>query len=115
MKKVFIITALVFITLSGIAQNKSIKTTTLTVKGNCEECKSRIENAADIKGVKIATWDQKKQILTVTYKEDKVSIADIEKAIAASGHDVANVKSSESAYKKLPECCKYRDNACEKK
>jgi copper chaperone CopZ len=101
--------------LSVAAQDGAVKTVTLAVKGNCEECKKRIENAADIKGVKVSSWDENKQALTVTYRSDKVTLEDIEKAIAASGHDVGNFKGNDANYKKLPECCKYRDKACEKK
>ncbi len=104
-----------FISLSGFAQDTTVKTSTISVKGNCEECKKRIENAADIKGVKFSSWNEDKQVITVTYKSDKVTLEQIEKAIAASGHDVANLKGNEANYKKLPECCKYRDKACEKK
>ena len=104
-----------FISMSAMAQDTTIKTATISVKGNCVECKKRIENAADIKGVKFSSWDEDKQTITVTYKSDKVSLEQIEKAIAASGHDVAHQKGNDASYKKLPECCKYRDKACEKK
>ncbi len=103
-----------FIALSSTAQDKGVvKTTTIAVKGNCEECKKRIENAADIKGVKLAVWDEDAQAVTVTYKTDKVTLEQIEKAIAASGHDVGTVKSNDANYNKLPDCCKYRDKKCE--
>jgi len=104
-----------FISLSAFGQDNAVKTVTITVKGNCEECKKRIENAADIKGVKYSSWDEDKQVITVTYNSAKVTLEQIEKAIAASGHDVANLKGDEASYKKLPDCCKYRDKACEKK
>ncbi|MES2681240.1 MAG: heavy-metal-associated domain-containing protein [Bacteroidota bacterium] len=95
------------------AQDSGIKTATFVVKGNCEECKKRIENAADIKGVKLAQWDEEKQAISVTYNSAKVSLDQIEKAVAASGHDTKNAKSNPAAYNKLPECCKYRDKKCE--
>ncbi len=101
-----------FIALTTNAQDKSVITATIAVKGNCEECKARIENAADIKGVKLAVWDQAAQTVTVTYKSDKVTLEQIEKAIASSGHDVADLKGDDAKYKKLPECCKYRDKKC---
>ena len=101
------------IILSINAQDKSVKTATLNVKGNCDECKNRIENAADIKGVKLAVWDEKTQVITVTYKSDKVTLDQIEKAIIASGHDVGTAKSDDTNYNKLPSCCKYRDKKCE--
>jgi mercuric ion binding protein len=96
-------------------KDKAVKTVTIAVKGNCEECKKRIENAADIKGVKFSSWDEDAQAITVTYRPDKVSQEQIEKAIAGSGHDVAGVKANTGIYNKLPDCCKYRDKACEKK
>lgn len=101
------------VTLTTNAQDKSVTTATIAVKGNCEECKARIENAADIKGVKLAVWDEVTQAVTVTYKTDKVTLEQIEKAIAASGHDVGAIKGNDVKYKKLPECCKYRDKKCE--
>jgi periplasmic mercuric ion binding protein len=102
-----------FIAINSNAQDNTVKTTTISVKGNCDECKARIENAADIKGVKLAVWDETTQALTVTYKADKVTIEEIEKAIAASGHDAGTLKGSNAGYKKLPSCCKYRDKKCE--
>lgn len=93
----------------------AVKMATFTVKGNCEQCKKRIENAADIKGVKLATWDEKKQLLQVTYKPDKVTLEQIQKAVASSGHDIGDMKGDKSKYDKLPECCKYRDGKCEEK
>lgn len=100
--------------LSAFAQDNLTKTITLPVKGNCEECKKRIENAADIKGVKLAVWDEDKQAVTVTYKSDKVTPEQIERAIAESGHDVGKTKAAALGYNKLPACCKYRDKKCEK-
>lgn len=115
MRTILLLVISLIISNTAFAQDKTIKTATITVKGNCEECKKRIENAADIKGVKVASWDEDKQAITVTYKSDKVTLEQIEKAIAASGHDVANLKGNDANYKKLPECCKYRDKKCEKK
>ena len=98
-----------------IMAQTTIKTTTFSVKGNCDECKERIENAADIKGVKNAVWNEDKQALTVTYNADKVTVEQIEKAIAKSGHSTQNQKVDTVAYKALPECCKYESADCKKK
>ena len=92
---------------------QGVKTETISVKGNCEDCKVRIENAADIKGVKICKWDPDTKLASVTYDTSKVSLQKIEEAIAASGYDAGAVKGNEKAYKKLPGCCKYRDGKCE--
>lgn len=94
------------------AQQPTVKTTTFIVKGNCEECKAVIENAADIKGVKVLQWNDKTKIATVTYSPDKVSLTDIQKAIAAKGYDAGDFHGNDKAYSKLPKCCRYRDGKC---
>jgi copper chaperone CopZ len=112
----FILLSITFVcfSLPAKTQNVSIKTATFVVKGNCEECKKRIENAADITGVKFAEWNEDKQLMSVTYRADKVTLQQIEQAVAAKGHDTQGVKSDDKAYKSLPECCQYRDKNCEK-
>lgn len=112
MKTILIFLSL-FISTTYNAQTKGVITNTISVNGNCEECKARIENAADIKGVKLATWSEKTKVLTVTYNSDKVTLAQIENAIAAAGHDAGEVKGAEASYKKLPSCCKYRTTKCD--
>jgi copper chaperone CopZ len=112
MKKI-ILFILLFITIASLAQNKGVITTTISVKGNCEECKTRIENAADIKGVKLALWSEKTNVLTVTYNSDKVNLEQIKKAIANSGHDTDSIKANQTAYNNLPSCCKYHDKKCD--
>jgi periplasmic mercuric ion binding protein len=97
---------------SAQEKTKKISTVTFTVKGNCEQCKDRIENAADLKGVKLAQWDSKTQKLKITFREDKVSEKEIKDAILKSGHDVNDEKAPEQVYNKLPDCCKYRDKKC---
>lgn len=98
-----------------IQAQSTISTSTVSVKGNCEECKERIENAADIKGVKNAVWNEEKQTLTVTYDTKKVNLDQIELAIAKSGHETKNHKADVKAYQGLPECCKYQSADCHKK
>ena len=110
MKKLAIILlSFFFLQINAQEKSKEIKTATFKVAGNCEQCKARIENAADIKGVKIAEWDVKSQMLKVIYKADKVSENKIKEAILKAGHDVEGQKGLESSYKKLPECCQYRE------
>lgn len=115
MKKLFFL-LLSFITLNSFSQEKAkeIQTATFKVAGNCEQCKNRIENACDIKGVKLAEWNAKTQLLKVTYRADKVNEEQIKKAVSEAGHDVETVKAPDKAYKNLPDCCKYRDKKCDK-
>lgn len=90
----------------------TITTSTISVKGNCDDCKERIENAADIKGVKNSNWDKDKKVLTVTFDSKKVTLTQIEEAIAKAGYSTANKKADANAYKKLPDCCQYEKGEC---
>ena len=100
--------------LSAQNKEKQVATAVFKVAGNCDQCKNRIENAADIKGVKNSTWDEKTQMLTVIYRTDKVSEQQIKQAVAKAGHDVEGVPADDAEYKNLPACCQYRDKKCEK-
>lgn len=113
MKTILMTCLAILFCFSGFAQDKSVKTITIAVKGNCDECKKRIENAADIKGVKLSEWDEHKQQITVTYRPDKVSPEQIEEAIAKSGHDAGSHTAVSAKYQELPKCCRYRDHGCE--
>src|SRR5688572_12575824 len=92
MKKMIFIMLLAACNLLNAQEKSSVVTTTLAVRGNCGECKERIENAADIKGVKTSKWDSKAQMLTVTYKPEKVTLDQIKQAVLKAGHDVEEEK-----------------------
>jgi len=83
------------------------KTETIKVWGNCGSCKARIEKTAKVDGVSKALWDAKTQLLTLTYDPSKVKVEDIQKKIAAVGHDTEMFKADDKAYGALPGCCKY--------
>lgn len=103
------VACLVFFAGISFAQNKKdIITEKTIVKGTCGQCKNRIEDAAYINGVKRAEWDKNTKELTVTYRPSKTSLQEIEKRIAAAGHDAGSAKASDSAYNQLPECCAYK-------
>jgi copper chaperone CopZ len=102
---------MVVVTTNG-STNESftkIKTVTFTVKGVCGNCKERIEKAAMIKGVRMAEWNKEKETLKAIFSNKQTSQDEIEKAIAAIGHDTENHKAKDSIYEELPGCCKYRD------
>lgn len=111
MKTIIILFISFFFSLKIQAQTTVI-TSTISVKGNCDECKERIENAADIKGVKNSIWSEKTHVLTVTYDTKKVTLVQIEEAIAKAGHTTANKTADPKSYKNLPDCCKYEQGAC---
>lgn len=85
----------------------STKTETIKVLGNCDMCKSRIEKAAKIEGVSKAEWSSKTQLLTLVYDTAKVNSDDVQKKIAAVGHDTEKFKADDKVYNRLPGCCKY--------
>lgn len=91
------------------AQNKTEKTT-LKVFGNCTQCKARIENALDQKGIKMAEWNIKSKELVVVYNPTKISLEKIHELIAKSGHDTEKATAPDSVYSELPGCCLYREN-----
>ncbi len=91
-------------------QTKTVatKTETIKVSGSCDLCKTRIEKAAHVDGVSKATWDEKGQLLTLVYDPAKVKRDDVQKKIAAVGHDTEKYKADDKVYDALPGCCKYR-------
>jgi periplasmic mercuric ion binding protein len=89
------------------AQNKNITEQTIQVNGLCGDCKERIETAADIKGVKLAIWNQETKALKLVFRNDKTSLDKIKLAIAKAGYGSEGIKADEKAYAKLPDCCKY--------
>ncbi|MFN8255247.1 MAG: ATPase [Bacteroidales bacterium] len=115
MKTIFFSLIIMFIFLSmsinlkGQADTKGNITQEFKVSGNCQQCKERIENAALIKGVKFAEWNKETDMLKVVFNPSKTNRDAIEQSIANAGHDTENHKATDEAYKKLPECCAYRD------
>ncbi len=111
MKTIFLITVITLFSINTYAQNKSskVETTKFEVKGVCDMCKERIENAALIKGVKWVEWDKATDTLTVIYRKDKIDILEVHKSVAEVGHTTDKVECNMEAYNKLPACCAYMD------
>jgi mercuric ion binding protein len=85
------------------------QTVALKVAGNCAMCKKRIEKAAEsVSGVKEASWDKKKKILTAVFEDTQTSTSAISTAVLEAGYDVDSTVARRDAYDKLPECCQYR-------
>ena len=93
---------------AGLAQDKVIEDT-LIVKGICGMCKERIENAAYGKGVKFVSWDQATDKLSLAFRSDKTSIAEIEQRVLKAGHSTSEHNASAENYAKLPDCCRYEE------
>jgi len=110
MKKViYLLVFIMILSVSVFAQEKKVK---FKAYGNCEMCKNRIEKAArSVEGVTKAEWNQKTQLIQVTYNHKKVKALQIHKAIANAGHDTPKVRAKDDVYNKLPGCCKYKRRA----
>ena len=106
-KNIFAI-LLVSITFSGIAQtSKKYTEINFRVEGNCGMCEKRIENALDIKGVKLADWNVKTKNCRVVFKNTVITEEEIHKIIAKEGHTTEMVKATKEDYDNLHGCCKY--------
>lgn len=106
--KLFLV-AILAITISSVSYaGNATKTETIKVSGQCELCKARIEKTAKVEGVTKAVWSDKTKMLTLVYNPMKVKSDDIQKRIAAVGHDTPKYKATDKAYNALPGCCKYR-------
>jgi periplasmic mercuric ion binding protein len=106
-KSVLIITCLLFLGMTSLFANGA-KTVKIKVYGNCGQCKTRIEKAANsVQGVTKATWVDKDEILTVTFDDTKTSVSKIEETVAKVGHDTDHAKATDKTYNALPGCCQY--------
>ncbi|MEZ4997208.1 MAG: efflux RND transporter periplasmic adaptor subunit [Bacteroidales bacterium] len=84
--------------------------TDFRVEGNCEMCKDRIETTAmSVRGVQSATWDMDNKILHLEYNKSLTARENVQKAIAAAGHDNGKYRAPDDVYNNLPECCLYRE------
>lgn len=93
---------------AAVAQKKtSEKVVIQTPTVQCEMCKNRIESYMSREpGVTSVKVDFKKKTTTITYLTDRNNIEQLKTAIANAGYDADDVTAEESAYKKLPKCCK---------
>lgn len=93
---------------SAMGDMEGMEEERFTVSGNCALCKKRIESAAmRVAGVKHAMWNKDTKELMVHFDGSKTNKQEIEKAIAAAGHDTPDFKAPHGDYKDLPECCQY--------
>jgi periplasmic mercuric ion binding protein len=83
------------------------KTETIKVWGNCDMCKARIEKAAKVEGVTKADWNPDTKILALTYNPSVITSDEVQKRIAAVGHDTEKYRADDKVYDKLPACCHY--------
>ncbi len=86
-----------------VTEKAVIKTPTV----QCDQCKARIEKLLFRQyGVSSAKVDVKKKTTTVTWLTDRTNVENIKAVIANAGYDADDVTAEETAYRKLPACCK---------
>jgi len=102
--------ALLLIIISGqlIGQSKKVIDTKIFVNGVCGMCEERIEEALDIKGIKLADWDVDTKMCRIVYKNDLVNEQEIHEILASIGHDTKKVKAKKEVYDNLHHCCQYK-------
>ncbi len=104
------ILALFALVFTANAQQKPGKAAIKTPGVQCDMCKGRIEKYLlrqyGVTGVKV---DVKKKVTGVTWMPDRTNIENVKAAIATVGYDADDVEAEETAYKKLPPCCKKPD------
>ena len=83
------------------------KTETFKVWGKCDMCKALIEKTVKAEGATSAAWDEKTQMLTVTYDPSKINRDGLCKKLASIGYDTEKYKATDDVYGKLPNCCHY--------
>lgn len=79
------------------------------VAGVCGQCKDRIEDALQMRGVKSADWDVDTKMLHLVYDPSKTDLKKVQTKIASVGHDTPLKKADDMVYESLEACCHYRD------
>jgi copper chaperone CopZ len=70
-------------------------------------CKDRIEaHLAFEKGVKKSEVDLEKDEVKITFNSKKTDLEKLRKSLSNLGYDADEVKADQTAYNKLPDCCK---------
>lgn len=109
MKNSLLFLVMLFVSSVGFSQKTAAKTETAVIQtsAECDECKERIEGFLNYtKGVKFAELDVDSRKLTVKYKTDVISLAEIKKHVSALGYNADEVLADPVAFEKLPACCK---------
>lgn len=106
--KILIATISVLSLTLGNAQIKNAKTENLKISGNCDQCKTDIEKAGNLKNVSHIDFDRKTGMAVFTYDMAKTDADDILKRIALVGYDNEKYYAPDETYAKLGECCQYK-------
>lgn len=104
-----IVALCMMVSTRGFAQKEKVEIKIQT-SAQCSMCKDRIEGAfAYETGIKKATLDLTTKILTVVYNPNKTDDKKIRLILNNLGYDADDTKANQTAYDKLPPCCKKPD------
>jgi copper chaperone CopZ len=109
MKKIQLALMMLFICSTYVfAQGKTVQKVVIkTPTVQCEMCKNKIEKYLSREpGVSAVNVNYKLKTTTVTFLTDRNNIEQLKTSIANVGYDADDVLADETAYKKLPKCCK---------
>jgi len=109
MKNNLLFLIVLLVSSAAFGQKPAAKTETVVImtSAECDECKERIEGALNYtKGVKFAELDVPSRKLTVKFKNDVITLAEIKKQLSLLGYNADEVLADPAAYEKLPACCK---------
>lgn len=105
--RTFNISIALLMIFSGYSQSNTFRTMTVKISGNCDMCRTTIENTANkIKSVTLS-WDKETQLAKISYDSIKTNPAAILKNIALAGYDNEKYLAPDEVFAQLPECCRY--------
>jgi len=107
LKKIITTIFTVFFCINSVGQIKNSKTEIVKIQGNCNMCKSIIESAGNKKNVVKVNWDKDSKTAILFFNSKITNEDEILKRIALVGYDNEKYLAPNSAFEKLPECCKY--------
>ena len=88
-------------------QQKKSDTVEIKTSAVCGMCKDRIEGClAFEKGVKSASLDVETKVATIIFNPGKTSPEKLRKTLSKLGYDADSIPADQTAYTKLPACCK---------
>jgi periplasmic mercuric ion binding protein len=91
----------------SFGQPKKADTVAIKTSAVCGMCKERIEGClAFEKGVKTSSLDVDTKVVTVIYNPAKTSPEQLRKTLSKLGYDADTIPANQTAYAKLPACCK---------
>lgn len=101
--KLFVV-LIALLSMSFVKQ--TVKEVVIKTSSECGMCKERIEEKLNYtKGITFVDLDVSTKLLTVKYKEEKISVDKIKEIISNLGYDADEVKANPESQKNLPACC----------